>query len=112
MSGWNVSREVAMVDIKGANPFFVAYFISTTAAQAWLTGVTKGAAYKGINLSDLRRLMIPTPDSDEQALIVQELDALRSDAIRLKADYAKKLTNTVALRECLLHQAFSGQLTA
>lgn len=111
MAGWNVSREVAMVDVAAADPLFVAYYISSTSAQNWLTGVTKGAAYKGINLSDLRKLEIPVPDDEIQKNMVQELEIQRNNVGLLESEYTTQLSKIANLRQSLLQKAFAGELT-
>ena len=71
MRGWNISREVAMVPVlSSSDPKFVAFWIASIDSQNWLTGVTKGVAYTGINLEDLRLLPIAVPPLPEQQEIV------------------------------------------
>lgn len=113
MAGWNISREVAMVPVDHSrlDPDFASFFVSTRGAQAWLTGVIKGAAYKGINLTDLRLLKIPVPGLDRQAEIVQEIVGLRLKTQAVEDSCAAKLQDIDDLRQSLLQKAFAGELT-
>lgn len=54
MAGWTVSCEVAVlpVDQNLASPAYISLWIGTDECQRWLTGVTKGVAYTGINIED------------------------------------------------------------
>jgi type I restriction enzyme S subunit len=100
-----------MVDIEGVNPFYVAYFVATRTAQSWLTGVIKGAAYKGINLSDLRELKIPDVGDALQGRLVAELDDIAGSCASLAATCQSKLEDVDHLRQSLLQKAFAGELT-
>jgi type I restriction enzyme, S subunit len=114
MAGWNVSREVAVVpiDSQKVNPEFLSYLIGSGTSQHWLGGVKKGAAYVGINIEDLRLLPVSAPAMDRQLEVVKHLEALEADTQRLESIYQQKLTALDDLKKSLLHQAFSGQLTA
>lgn len=113
MIGWNISREVAMVavDTEKANPDFISTFIASNAAQQWLTGVVKGATYKGINLADLRNLPIPLLSSSEQASLASKAKALRASRSHLGDALQQKLGALETLRQSLLAKAFAGELT-
>ncbi len=114
MAGWNVSREVAVVPVDAERmlPAFLAYWIGSAAAQRWLSGVQKGVAYTGINLSDLRNLAVPVLCRDEQAEIVRNMDVFRESSVRLEAIYERKLEALAELKQSILQKAFSGELTA
>ena len=112
MTGWNISREVAMVpcDSNRIDPHYLAYWIGTKESQRWLGGVKKGAAYVGINIEDLRLLPIPLAKLADQRAVVAQLDEMRVEGERLAALYQQKLAALDALKKSLLHQAFSGGL--
>jgi type I restriction enzyme S subunit len=58
----------------------------------------------------LKELRISFPESDVQAAIVAQLDALSAETQRLAAIYTRKLAALAALKQSLLHQAFAGEL--
>jgi type I restriction enzyme S subunit len=93
MSGWNVSREVAVVPVDRLriNPAFLAYSIGAGVSQEWLGGVKKGAAYVGINIEDLRLLPVKAPRPEKQGEIVLHLDSVRQETQRLESIYQQKL---------------------
>lgn len=112
MSGWNVSREVAVVPVDPLriNPTFLAYSIGAGVSQAWLGGVKKGATYVGINIEDLRLLPVKAPKLEKQEEIVLHLDSVYQETQRLESIYRQKLAVLDALKKSLLHQAFTGAL--
>jgi type I restriction enzyme S subunit len=112
MTGWNVSREVAVVpvDAKRASPDFIAYLIASGASQDWLGGVKKGATYVGINLEDLRLLPVALPPMERQIEVVRHLRALAEQTDILGMIYEQKLSAVDELKQSLLHQAFAGSL--
>ena len=111
MQGWNISREVALVPIitKLINPNYVALFISSKDAQKWLSNNTKGAAYKGINLEDLRTMPIPYLEMDAQDKVVKKIEQLNRLAFDLKSSYIQKIDNLLQLRKRLLDQEFQKE---
>ena len=54
--------------------------------------------------------LIFIPAIAEQKTIVASLDALREETQRLANLYERKLTALEALKQSLLHQAFTGQI--
>lgn len=112
MTGWNVSREIAVVPVNHdeVNPYYLAYWIGSRASQAWLSKMKKGVAYVGINLKDLRNLPVSLPPLDEQQEIVARVQSLheRADAIELRVEHAHSATEV--LEPALLAKAFRGEL--
>lgn len=72
----NVTRDAArIVPTFGlVKPGYLRHALSTLRAQDWLKLRAGGAAVKGINIADLRRLPVACPDTNDQAVIERELD--------------------------------------
>ncbi len=64
-----------------------------------------------INIGDLRKIVIAFPPLEEQAALVEKLDAIQEAADQLADIYARKLAALDELKRSLLHQAFSGGLS-
>ena len=74
---------------------------------------TIGATISRLYNDDLRRIKISFPDSiDEQRRIVAKLNSLSSEFQVVEELGKVKLAALDELKQSLLHQAFSGQLTA
>jgi type I restriction enzyme S subunit len=58
----------------------------------------------------LKELRIGFPESNAQAAIVTQLDALSAETQRLAGLYERKRAALEALKKSLLHQAFAGEL--
>ena len=58
----------------------------------------------------LKELRIYHPHLGQQAAISEQLDALSEETQRLESLYQRKLAALDALKQSLLHQAFSGAL--
>ncbi|WP_084360683.1 restriction endonuclease subunit S [Hydrogenophaga palleronii] len=112
MTGWNVSREVAVVPIDQAlaDPAYISFWIASDECQRWLTGVAKGVAYTGINIEDLRTLPLKLPSKDEQAEIVRRVETLFAFADRIDARVQDVQMATERLTPAFMAKAFSGQL--
>ena len=112
MAGWNVSREVAVVPVDQAlaSSAYISLWIASDECQRWLTGVTKGVAYTGINIEDLRTLPLKLPLKEEQFEIVRRVETLFAFADRLEARLKAAQTATGRLTPALLAKAFRGEL--
>lgn len=69
-----------------------------------------GAGTKFLKLGMIKELRITLPAVEVQHQIVSTLDAVLEEAEKLESLYQQKLTALDALKQSLLHQAFSGQL--
>lgn len=107
---WNVSREIAVAPIVRANAKFIALQIASQKSQNWLNSVSKGIAYKGINLADLRNLPIIVYSNEEQEEIVRQVENLFSKADEIEKYYKKLKEQIDQLQPALLAKAFRGEL--
>lgn len=114
MSGWNVSREVAVIPVDSSliDAKYLAFFIGSVATQQWLGAVQKGVAYIGINIEDLRTLPIDLPHLMEQKEVVRRVEALFDYADRLETKYQSARKQVDELTPALLAKAFRGELVA
>ena len=110
-------RMITAVDctIVRFNPELVEpeFFIYYSQSQDYLKAVdsaTTGTTRNRISRSNLGQVQIPVPSRPDQNRIVCELDALANETQRLESLYQRKLAALDALKQSLLHQAFSGQL--
>src|SRR3546814_17534314 len=71
-----------------------------------------GANISNINQAKLAGLPISLPSFSQQENIADKLDALSTETQRLESLYRQKLAALAALKKAMLHQAFSGELTA
>jgi len=112
MAGWNVSREVAVVPVDQAlaSSAYISLWIASDECQRWLTGMTKGVAYTGINIEDLRTLPLKLPLKEEQVEIVRRVETLFAFAERLEARLQTARRATERLTPALLAKAFRGEL--
>ncbi|MGE3972473.1 MAG: restriction endonuclease subunit S [Porticoccaceae bacterium] len=92
---------------------FLKYLLLSEPMQAKLHAQATGATAQGIKASLLKRIPITFPKTlTEQAAIVERLDSLAEATSRLEDLYVAKLAALDELQKSLLHQAFTGALTA
>ena len=109
--GGNVSREIAVIPLKPTvNPQFAMYLLAAPTNQARMTGHVKGTSYVGINLKDVRNLMLPLPTLAEQHRVVADLSALQAKIATLRLFQTDTSAALDALLPSVLSKAFSGQL--
>jgi type I restriction enzyme, S subunit len=92
---------------------FIYYQMTTSDFQRRVRQSAGQATLPIINKSKWSALTVVVPPTlDEQAKIVADLDILLAESMNLEAVYEGKLAALDALKKSLLHQAFTGALTA
>lgn len=99
-----------VVDERQTSSKYLEYMLHTVKAHLKAKG--KGSAQDNINLATFESERFPFPDLDTQARVVSVLDDLSSKIHGLVELYSLKLAALDELKKSLLHQAFTGQLTA
>jgi type I restriction enzyme S subunit len=99
-----------VADPKVADVDFIEYLLQSFKARIQSMG--KGSAQANINMGTFENERFPFPSISEQRQVVAVLNGLREETQRLTAIYQRKLAALEALKKSLLHQAFTGQLTA
>ena len=107
MSGANITQDSARISLNTrADSRYVQAWISTPEATEWLRKHTKGAAVRGINLSDLRRLPVPLPAHADQLSFAKAMTQLEY----LRDVCAAETSGLDELIASLQHSAFRGEL--
>lgn len=106
MAGWNISREVAMVPIDTckASADYISLWISSPMSEKWLHGNTRGAAYQGINLSDLRKLPVALPAREVQDELVLQFEKLQRQIDTMKEELETAMNDIATLKSAILNQ--------
>jgi type I restriction enzyme S subunit len=66
----NITQDTARLSIRsGLNRDYIFYCLQSPALQRQIQDNTRGQAVKGINIGDVRRLLLPIPPPKEQAAI-------------------------------------------
>jgi len=100
------------LDYELALPTYFAAVLNSKLILTIVKRLTGGATAPHLNIRDIRTFPIPLPPMAEQRQIVAKLEALSAETQRLEAIYREKITAIADLKKSLLHQAFTGQLTA
>lgn len=93
LDGANITQDTARIAVRGGYGKYVAHFLGSLQAQRFIDAETVGLAVKGINLRDVRRIMIPLPPLSEAIKISDALDAA-DEAVRNEEELASKLKST------------------
>ena len=88
------------------------YFVHDPMARSYLTAQAKGSIMAGLNMGIISALPVRLPPLDQQSSLVERVESLKAECDRLFAVQSRKLAALDELKRSLLHQAFSGGLTA
>lgn len=106
VAGANITQDTARLAITGADPIYVLECLRSPALQFWMKTFTKGAAVRGINLTDVKRIQLPIPPVPDQhtfANAAGEVERIRNTLLRSAGHLA-------TLFASVQHRAFRGEL--
>lgn len=108
-SGFTIKIRLHRAD---ALPEYVCQFLKSPQVRRRLIEGGNGANIKSLNQGTLSEISVPVPPRTEQELVIAKISAM-SEETSLLADIAvRKLAALDELKQSLLHQAFTGALTA
>jgi type I restriction enzyme S subunit len=91
---------------------FISYWGNTFGQDYFNAEGKQTTNLASINKAVLSSFPVPLPSMQEQAEIVQQIEALCSRTDQMQSDIETELARANALRQSILKQAFSGQLIA
>lgn len=107
-----VSQHVALVRFN--KPEFAAfielYLKDTCSGRGTLTELAYGGGKPGLNLSNIRGLLVPMPPIKEQVEILRRIENLFAFADQLEAKLASATSRIENLTQSILAKAFRGKL--
>ncbi|WP_414902592.1 restriction endonuclease subunit S [Sphingomonas flavalba] len=114
LAGGNVTRGIVPIRF---NPAVLSqklgyYLLLSEAVQKQIKAATYGTALMQINIRDLKQLELRVPKLASQDALADRLDTAQRHTEGLQANYSAKLDALAALKQSLLHRAFTGELTA
>jgi type I restriction enzyme S subunit len=93
------------------NPLFVLYAFRSKLLMEQFADLT-GATVTHLPIERAKELILKMPILTTQNSVVEHLGSMETETQRLATLYERKLTALEALKKSLLHEAFTGQLTA
>lgn len=100
------------VDRKVALPEYVCQFLKSPAVRRGLVDGGNGVNIKSLNQGMLAEIVLPLPPLVMQREVTAKIQKMSSHINRLSEVGRRKLAALDELKQSLLHQAFTGQLTA
>jgi type I restriction enzyme, S subunit len=107
-----VSQHVGMTRFvePSVGKFVHAFAIASSGGRKVLLKMAYGAGKPGLNLDNLRGLLIPLPPIDEQAKVVEAMEDQLSVIDHVERNLESHLSSVHALRQSILRHAFNGRL--
>jgi type I restriction enzyme S subunit len=88
------------------------YLLSEAHGRRQLNEAAYGAGKPGLNLDNIKSVAISLPSPQEQAIVVERIEAALSVEQSFSESIDAELQRTNALRQSVLKQAFSGHLVS
>ncbi|MEO7887940.1 MAG: restriction endonuclease subunit S, partial [Polaromonas sp.] len=105
---WPHDTTLWVKEFNANNPRFVYYFLRNLDVAHLDTGTANPA----LNRNLLHPIPITWPPREKQLALTETFDEIEAETQRLESIYQQKLVALDELKKSLLHQAFTGQLTA
>ncbi len=109
MAGYNIAREVAMVDVQNCNPHYVKYVLLSKVFATYQDYYLAGSVYVGLNIDLLNRFQVPLPERKEQDEIVNWLDNKCSQIDRLISIKQSKIDKLNEYKKSLIYEYVTGK---
>jgi type I restriction enzyme S subunit len=90
--------------------YIYSWIISPSQGRRELLRLAYGAGKPGLNLENLRTLVVAMPPVEEQARLENETERLLSTAITVESSIQRQVDKSTRIRSGILQQAFTGQL--
>lgn len=90
--------------------FLYWFLVAEAAGRKQLNAAAYGAGKPGLNLDNIRSVVIPLPTKLEQTEIVNRINSILSVVQNCEAAIDAELKRSDALRQSILDKAFSGEL--
>lgn len=111
IEGANLTQDAARIAPKeGVNAKWLRYCLLAPAVFHPLESRSLGAAVRGINIFDLKRVFVPQPPQENQTEIVKELFTIESRLAELKAKVIRHRECLSEFRSALITAAVTGQI--
>lgn len=109
MKGYNIAREVALVDTRGINNYFLMYYFLSNAFHSYQNRYLAGCIYLGLNIEMLSSCPVIMPPINEQQSIVSYLNGKCSDIDRLIALKRLKIEKLKDYKKSVIFEAVTGK---
>lgn len=107
-----VNQHIALVRPQAnVNPRYLAWYLASPEGQTALRARQRGATKLGLGLDDIRNVVVPLPDRDQQDRIVDGVERKMSAVKALDDNAESSIRRADLLWRQVLEQATSGQLS-
>lgn len=102
-------NTVFLIPKINSNYFY--HFLNSSYAKKQIDKMVAGTTQPTISLKSIKEISVPLPNSNEQKIIVEKIEALSNETKKLEVIYQQKINDLEELKKSLLQKAFSGELT-
>jgi type I restriction enzyme S subunit len=94
------------------DPDYLCLFFNSSFGRATVGGRLVGAAQKHFNVTEAKRTLVPIPSLEEQAALLEKATQQRNLTNQLEELTHRKIGLLTELKQSILQNAFTGELTA
>lgn len=99
----NITQDTARLSIRSElSADYIFFSLQSPGLQRQIRDQTRGQAVKGINIGDVRRLLIPLPPRDEQEQLARSFKAILANDVATRASLDALRRTKAALSSALL----------
>jgi type I restriction enzyme S subunit len=110
LDGANCIDLIIIREPNGYNPEFLSFLMNSEASTSQIEAGTEGAAQQHFNVGEVKELVFPKPDLDEQREILDWLSPRLQEMDETKAKIQESIESLKEYRTALITEAVTGQI--
>lgn len=111
LDGANITQDSARIaPLPGVDRGYLRSMLRAPVCQAYLNGVAKGMAVRGVNIGDLRPTRVPLAPEQEQREVIRRIEADLARVRALENLSGRTAADIATLARAVLAKAFRGEL--
>lgn len=111
LDGANLTQDAARIaPLQDVDRKWLLYALKSDVASSQTSSGTLGATIKGVNIRDLKKIILPVPTSAEQSQIAEFLDAHERKATSAARSVEQHVALLVEYRSALVTAAVTGKI--
>lgn len=104
--GWLVLSEKE----KNVNKDFIYYVLGSKLIFKQFDRLAAGSTVRNLNIDLVKKVIIPLPNLQQQMQLVEKIENLSSETMKLERHYQEKLSKLEEVKKSILQKAFNGEL--
>ena len=110
LTGANLTQDSARIAPRGVDSGWLLHVLQTPTVQARVARMIVGATVRGVNIADLRRVVVPTPGIDDQTRLAKLAQSIDTKTLSVTASLENSVNLLEEYKQSLVTAAVTGEI--